>query len=320
MLTVFAEAVRSLIPDLRAKSLYRLIKKFKPDIIHSMHIQEAGYLTFKAQKKMQGGFPKWIVTNWGSELGIFSQLKSHEGRIKEVLENCDYFSSECKRDLVISRKYGFKGKFLQVVPNSGGLDFNHIGELRKETVKPSERKSIMLKGYQGWAGRALVGLRALERCSELLKDFKINIYCVDNLEIRISAELFTKKTGIEINIIENDAPHEEILKFHGRARISMGLSITDSISTSLIEAMVMGSFPIQSFTSCANEWIEDKKTGFLIHPEDPDEIERVLRIALSDDNLVNDADKINYENLFKRLEKNKIKKIILDQYMEILNK
>ncbi len=64
-------------------------------------------------------------------------------------------------------------------------------------------------------------------------------------------------------IIPEFTSHHDILQKHGQARISIGLSIGDAISTSLLEAIVMGSFPIQSWTSCADEWIVDGKTGIL---------------------------------------------------------
>lgn len=39
----------------------------------------------------------------------------------------------------------------------------------REQIPVSSRKVIMLKGYQNWAGRALVGLRALGRCEDILE-------------------------------------------------------------------------------------------------------------------------------------------------------
>jgi hypothetical protein len=50
----------------------------------------------------------------------------------------------------------------------------------------------------------------------------------------------------------------------GRARIYLGVSKTDGISTSLLESIARGAFPIQSVTSCANEWVEHYKSGYLL--------------------------------------------------------
>ena len=302
-----------------ANELYKVIKKVKPDIVHSMHIQEAGYLTLEVKKKIKGSFPIWIVSNWGSEIDLFRHFPDQNKKIKEVLANCDYYSGECSREIPIVEKLGFKGEVFAIVPNSGGIDFDYIKKFRSEG-HVSSRKIIMLKGYNNWAGRALVGLRALERCSDILGDYKIVIYCTDSLDIEIAARYFSYKTGIKTELLPLGTSHEEILKIHGKSRISIGLSITDAISTSVLEAMAMGSFPIQSKTSCADKWFINGKSGIMVPPEDPEEVEKAIRIALSDDKLVNNAAELNYKILFEKLEKDKIKAQIIKSYKDALIK
>src|SRR4030066_1148034 len=302
----WGNVIKKFFPERRTKKLIKVIKKIRPDLIHSMHIQEAGYLTLEVKKRYKGIFPKWLVSNWGSELNLFSKISGHKEKIKDVLLNCDYLWGECSNDIKIAEKLGFKGKFLTVIPISGGIDFKKISRIKKPGLT-SERRNIMLKGYQNWAGRALVGLSALERCSDVLKGYRILIYSVDTIDVIIAAELFTQKTGIETFVIPFGTSHDEILSYHGSARISIGLSITDAISTSLLEAMVMGSFPIQSDTSCANEWFKTGQTGILVSREDPEDVEKAIRKALADDDLVNRAAQLNYEMLYERLEYSKIK-------------
>jgi len=311
------DIIKRLLPNNRIRELVKIIRKIHPDIIHSMHVQEAGYLTLEAKKEIKDRFPNWIVTNWGSEISLFRHIPEQEEKIKNVLSECDYFSSECLRDQKIVKGLGFEGEFLSVIPNSGGIDFDLVERL-KQPGPISKRRNIMLKGYQNWAGRALVGLRALERCSDIIKDYTVMIYCAYTIDVIIAAQLFTKRTGIKTEIIPLDTPHEEILRHHGNARISIGLSITDAISTSLLEAMVMGSFPIQSNTSCGDEWFKNNNTGILVHPEDPEEIEIAIRKAISDDRLVDEAEKKNYRLLHKRLEKEKIKNEIIKNYKKII--
>lgn len=310
--------VKKLLHYNQTSELIKTIKRVKPDIIHSMHIQDAGYITLEAKKRLTGKFPRWIVNNWGSEIDLFSRISSEEPKIREVLANCDYYKCECRKDIPLVKLLGFKGKFLPVIPNSGGIDFDFVSKLRKPELI-SDRRIIMLKGYQNWAGRALVGLRALERCSDVLNGYRILIYSVYTIDVIIAAELFKQKTGIETFIIPLGTSHDEILSYHGSARISIGLSITDAISTSLLEAMVMGSFPIQSNTSCANEWFKDGTTGMLVPPEDPEIIEKAIRKALTDDDLVNKAAKLNYSELFNKLESTKIKKEVIKMYEEIVD-
>jgi len=314
----WGDVVKKFFPERQTEKLLNVIRRIKPDLIHSMHIQEAGYITLEAKKRYKKTFPKWLVTNWGSELNLFSKVSGHKEKIMDVLSNCDYLSGECGSDIKIAEKLGFKGRFLPVIPNSGGIDFEKINRIKKPGLT-SERKNIMLKGYQNLAGRALIGLRALERCSDVLKGYRILIYCVDTIDVIIAAELFTQKTGIETFIIPFGTPHDEILSYHGSARISIGLSITDAISTSLLEAMVMGSFPVQSNTSCANEWFKNRQTGIHVKPEDSEDVEKAVRKALADDDLVNRAARLNYDILFERLEYLKIKNKVINNYKSLVD-
>jgi glycosyltransferase involved in cell wall biosynthesis len=302
-------------PDYRAEKLAHLIKNIRPDLIHSLGIQNAGYLTIEAKEKLKGDFPPWVVSNWGSDIYLFGRLENHKNQIRNVLRNSDYYSCECIRDLKLAKDFGFTGKVLSVIPNTGGFDFNLLYSLR-QGGKISSRRLIMLKGYQGIFGRSLVGLRALKRCAELLRGYEIMIYSAPR-EVEIAAEIFSKSTGIPVNIIPQGTKHSDILRLHGRARISIGLSISDAISTSFLEAIVMGSFPIQSNTSSCDEWIEDGKTGFIVPPEDPAIIEQAIRVAIQNDDLVNKAAEINYYLAREKLDNQIIKPKVQEIYRTI---
>ncbi len=313
----FREIVKKFFPNYLKYYLSKVIKATEPDIIHSMEIQRAGYLVYETKKRFNGKFPQWIVTNWGSDVYLYGQLKGHSTKIKEVLGNCDYYSCECNRDVYLAKLYELRGNVLPVLPNSGGFDLKKAAILHNK-IRPSQRKIIIVKGYHGWYGRALVALRALERCADLLTGYKIVLYSVQpDSGVDIVAELFTVKTKIPVKIIPLFSSHKTILKLQSMARIYLGLSISDAISTSLLESMVMGSFPIQSNTSCANEWIVDGKSGIIVPPEDPEIIEKALRKALSDDKLVDTAAKINWETSKKRLDEKIIKQKIVDFYKSV---
>jgi len=109
-----------------------------------------------------------------------------------------------------------------------------------------------------------------------------------------------------------------MLRYYSRSRIYIGLSISDAISTSLLEAMVMGAFPIQSYTACADEWIVDGKSGFIVPPEDPDVIAKAIRRALRDDALVDQAAEINAKTANARLDYSIIQPQVVKMYRDIL--
>jgi glycosyltransferase involved in cell wall biosynthesis len=278
------------------------VKRLKPAVVHSLETQIAGYLTAEAKEQYGDGFPPWIHTNWGSDIYLFGRLPEHVERIKSVLSLCDFYSCECMRDVQLARNFGFRGHIFPVIPNTGGFEIQSLTAIRNETVPPSKRRSIMLKGYQGWAGRALFGLRALARCAELLSDYEIVVYGnPKGDDMKIACGLLRSDYGLKVTILPR-VPHDHIMRYHASARISIGLSISDSISTSLLEAMAMGSFPIQSSTSCAEEWIEPGSTGLIVPAEDPHEIEAALRTALANDGLVDRAAEINWQTVTERLD------------------
>jgi hypothetical protein len=306
--------IRDYYPHWAAHRLTRLIQRIKPDVVHSLEMQHAAYLTLEAKNQLKGQFPLWIVSNWGSDIYLFGRLSSHVERVMTVLSECDYYTSECHRDVELARSHGFEGKVLPVLPSGGGFDLKQMLRIR-QPGQPSARRSIMLKGYQHWAGRALVGLHALSLLRDVLQGYHVAVYSANN-DVKIAAELTSQKIGVPIEVVPPTS-HEDILRLHGRARISIGLSIGDAIPTSLLEAMVMGSFPIQSNTSCANEWISDGETGLIVEPEDPIEVAAAIRLSLTNDALVDEAAELNARVARELLDYNSIQRQVIAIYQGI---
>ncbi len=294
--------------------LARIIRWLKPDIVHSLGIQHGGYPALDAKVLLKRRFPPWIVANWGSDVYLFGRLAEHAERIRAVLSSCDYYQAECHRDVDLGRRFDFQGEILPVLPVTGGLDIEPARRLR-HPGPTSERRLIAVKGYQHFAGRALVGLRAIELCADALAGYRIAVYLASP-EVRIAAELLAQNTGLPIEIIPHGS-HEDMLRLHGLARISIGLSISDSISTSVLEAMTMGSFPIQSHTGCANEWFRDGEGGVLVHPEDPEGVASAIRRAIADDALVDRAAEINGQVVAERLDHAVVRPQVIAMYNRV---
>lgn len=299
----------------RASRLAKAIRDFRPDVVHSLEIQHAGYLTLAARDQLGGGFPTWVVSNWGSDIYLFGRLREHREKIAAVLAACDYYDCECNRDVELARAFGFRKTCLPVLPNAGGFDLERMRALR-QNGPPSARRWIALKGYQTWAGRALVGLRALELCQDVLGEYRVGIYSA-NPDMALAAELAAARTGLRLEVLPQ-SPHDEILRLHGRARLSIGLSISDAISTSALEAMVMGSFPIQSATSCLDEWVEEDVSGMLVHPEDPEQVAACIRRVVADDALVDRAAEINARVALERLDQSVVRPQVIAAYQGIV--
>jgi hypothetical protein len=285
-------------PLAQARHLARTIDELSPDLVHSIELQHAGYLTLAARGLVTGPFPRWMVTNWGNDIFLFGRLPAHVPRIRAILAGCQYYSCEAERDVRLAREYGFTGESWPVMPNTGGIDLPRVEPWRQAPT--SSRRTIVVKGYQGFMGRALVAIEALRRCADVLREYRIVVYSAHTQDVEVATELLREDCGLNVRRVIH-ASHDEMMRLHGSARVYMGLSISDGASTSMLEALAMGALPIQSNTASADEWLVHGETGFVVPPEDPAVVADALRRALTDDALVDAAAERNAQVAATRL-------------------
>jgi hypothetical protein len=298
----------------RAASLAAVVRTFRPDVIHAQELQHGGYLTERAVSMLRTP-PPIVLTIWGSDLSLQALVPAERPKIQRTLRCVDFLLAECDRELRHARRLGYSGEIALQMPVAGGFDLDAAAALR--TAGPtSARRTIAVKGYQHFAGRAQAALRALELCGRSLAGYRLALYAVGANE-EILARRVAEQTGMELEIVSTVGQfvtHDEMLAVHGRARISIGLSIADGISTSLLEAMIMGSFPVQSDTSCASEWIVDGESGFIVPAEDPPAAAAAIAAALNDDDLVDRAAALNWETVRSRVDFSFLKGQMLELY------
>jgi glycosyltransferase involved in cell wall biosynthesis len=296
--------------------LARVIRKIKPDLIHSLEFQHCGYLVLAAREVLGAeNFPKWLATNWGSDIYYYRQLEGHRQHLSRLLRSVDYYSCECERDVGMARELGLTAPVMPVMPNTGGFNIEVAARMRF-AHQPSKRKLIMVKGYQHFAGRAMVALEAIERCAEQLRGYQIIVYAASP-EIHGRIDELREWLKLDIRMLHH-VPHDYMLRMFSRARVYLGVSASDAISTSLLEAMAMGAFPIQTDTSCCNEWIQEGVTGMIIPQDNPQYIADRLRVALTNDAVVDDAAALNWTTVVQRLDENLLREKAKGYYQAIL--
>ena len=296
----------------RSRLLRRVIEHETFDLIHVMELQHAGYLL--VDTGLTPNLPKVFVTNWGSDIYWFQQFPKHKQRIVELLDIASAYSAECHRDIEIVRNLGYSGVVMPVIPNSGGVDVNG---LPKDSSPPSQRKKIIIKGYTGFVGRALTALRALEQVADCLDGYEVLIYSA-SLRVRLRALVLRLKHRVTIRIIKKRTPHAVMLRHFSESRIYIGISLSDGISTSLLEAMATGCYPIQTGTSCASEWLAST-SGAIVGPSDLAEIGQHTREAITNDALVDDAAKANIAIIKSRASTQVVSSVALGFYQDLLS-
>ena len=294
----------------RCHLLRRLISNQKFDLIHVLELQHAGYLLLGT--KLAPNLPKVFITNWGSDIYWFQQFPKHKQKIIQLLNIASFYSAECQRDIEIVRQLGYTGKTMPVIPNSGGIN---LDEIPKNSLPPSQRKKIMIKGYTGFVGQALVALKACELAAEHLRGYEVVIYSA-SIKARLRALKLQHFHKVRVTILKKRTPHHEMLKNFSEARVYIGISQSDGISTSLLESMATGCYPIQTDTSCANEWLSDI-SGSIVMYNSVESITNALVKAVQADDFVNGAAIVNIETLLSKAINPSVGSIAQDFYLEI---
>lgn len=291
------------------EKLNEIVNKYSIDIIHSFEMQNCTYpfLNFIQKKKTF-----WIYSCWGSDLFYYQNLPKHNKKIRNVLKNIDYLITDNKRDQNLARNLGFKGRNLAIIPGGGGL----CTEKYVNLIKPfKDRNTIIVKGYNHNFGRGLKVVKALKKL-KLDESYKIVVFASHNI---ISNYVRDNKLNYTI-YHRHELLHEEVLKLMGNSLIYIGNSISDGMPNTLLEALSMGAFPIQSNPgNVTAEIITDNKNGILIKdPECITHLEVLITNLLENKIVMANA---FFENIIlgeKILDKQANTKLINDAYEEVI--
>jgi hypothetical protein len=303
---------------LRGSLIAKQIKNFDPDLVHALELQNAGYATAVAYRMLGSrSKPKLLITNYGSEIVWFKQFPNHLKKLKELMQIADAFSAECSRDVQLAKEIGFAGDVMPTIPVSGGIDKNQLAP-KSDLAELHSRKSIVLKGYQNVWGQALVALRAIESVAPSLAGYTIELFSC-NQETVVAAKKLKTKSGLDIRIYKkHQLTHAEVLGLMRRSRVYIGLSRSDGISTSMIEAMSQGAIPIQSNTSCGNEWIRSGQDGYLVAHDDWQAVASNILHVLQDDEFALAAQAKNLDTISEKYDSAQLSKTAVGYYEKLL--
>lgn len=260
----------------RSWFLQRLIKESRPDFVHALEFQHGAYLADLTLRKYKLG-TTFIATCYGSDIYWFQRFGRHLKKIKSVLERADFYSAECERDVTLAKSYGFSGQALPTIPNAGGISEAY----RKLPVLPvAHRNLVMVKGYDSWVGRGSMAIQALALLGEKLDGLEILVYSCERKTLRAIRNL-DPSIRSRITIYKKGAlPHEQMMANFAQALIYVGVSESDGISTSMVEAMAMGCYPVQTATACSSEWFTGPFEGQEIHSITVEKISQAIGFAL----------------------------------------
>ncbi|WP_445955316.1 glycosyltransferase family 4 protein [Yeosuana sp.] len=306
--------IKPLIEKSTIKTFEKAIQAIEPDIVHSFALYVSCAPILGVMKKYKS--IKWVYSSWGSDLYYYQNIPNYLNDITSVLPHINYLFTDCQRDFELAKKYGFKGKFLGVFPGGGGYDFMIMDTFKKPL---KERKTILIKGFQERSGRAITVLKAIELINEQLENYKLVVFGADK-EVFDYVNQSSLKYWNNFQVL-GKINQQQVWQLMGESLIYIGNSNSDGMPNTLLEAIAMGAFPIQSNPGGASaDVITHNLNGFLIdNCNDITEIKNHVLKAVTDLNLLEEAFKINQNDIKPQFERTLIKSQVLEAYNSICN-
>jgi len=283
---------------LRAIFLRDSIRKFKPDLVHIMETQNGGYayLSYSDANSVKESLRtyKLVLTLFGSDLYWFSRFERHRHKLEKLLPKIDILAAECTRDIELAMELGFAGDVAPLSPVSGGLSPTQISKPDNDE-EFFARDIIAIKGYGGTWGLGHLAIKAVAQNYEFLQDLKVVIFSAESKAKR-AAKKYLRPLKIEYYLFPKfSLSHREMLALFKKSLIYIGLSKSDGLPASMLEAMSQGAFPVQTSSACTDGWFDPDVTGQLVDVNNTEEIHISLADLLRNRVQIRKAQKANLE-------------------------
>lgn len=265
-------------------SLLRLVRSLAPDCVHTLELQHAGYTMLEVREQAGERFPPWLASSWGSDVYLYRKIDRHRARLARLAARLDGFHSDCSRDHDYLRELGFNGRYFPPLAASGGVDLADYPD-PASLPPPSTRDLVLIKGYHGWSGRAMDILLAVHRIAPLLRRYRIRVTHTAPAVTKM-VDILRRDDRLDIAVDPYFPKLQTAIERLCHARLVVGYGLSDGISTTLLEAMAVGTFCIQASTACGSEWARPGREMLEVPPHDVAALADAIALAASDDALV----------------------------------
>lgn len=278
-----------------AKALNKVIKRFHPDVIISLKMQNDGYVM--AESRAVYGADRhvpWAHFIWGTDIEFFGKDPAyrdvHLPRIHQLLDNCDYMIADTNRDLKQVKDLGFKGKVLGKQIAQGGFDMSFINAINKKPF--AERKVILVKGRQGGLiGKGMNVLEALHELRDQIRGYEIKIMMATP-DVRQRALEYSRLDNIFYDCTDRMS-YADLMNLFSIARLAISATDVDGSPGFLLESMAMGALPVHSDMESIREWVTHENNGLLFPVDDIEALKEMIIKGLESKDLFDNAYKIN---------------------------
>ncbi len=231
----------------------KVLKEFKPDIIHTGYVWQVGILAENS------GFHPHLSMPWGSDILIEPDKSIFRKKlVSMVMESCDHV--QCDAEFVkqkIKNDYGLTDEKITVFP--WGIDLGQFKKIDKQTVRNAlnlERDKFIVL-----FNRYFEPVYGVEHLLEAYWKFSVGKDDVMMLMLsdgsgKNEALRYITEKGLDqkVQVIKR-MPNKELPAFLNAADIYVSPSLSDGTSLSLLEAMACGLGLIVTDVPAIKEWV-----------------------------------------------------------------
>lgn len=265
-----------------------LIKQINPDVLHAYYATSYGFIGAWCTVK------PFILSCMGSDIMINTRkIGIYRSITKYALK---------KASLITSVSKPITEKIVQLGIDPSKIQTLTFGVDTQEFFPPlQEQRDFSLLSIRGL--EPIYNIDTIIKGFSFLKEegFKGKLVIVGGgpEENRLKKLAHDLKLSEGVHFV-GMVPHHEVAGYLRASEIYLSMSLSDGSSTSLLEAMACGTFPIVSDIAANREWIVDGDNGFLVPPFDARQLAQRIVDALNDSSFVKTASKRNIEIIRKK--------------------
>ena len=232
------------------------------------------------------------------------------------MQRADGFTADCYEDIRHAREWGLYPDIPAIfAPGSGGLDL---------------QKLLGVKGASGETELAIINPRGI-RPVYVMNDafFKslpavlrevpgLKVYCAamrDEKDAEKWVDAFNLHGMVQLLA---PMPQADLWQIIARCRLVVSPAIHDGTPNSVLEAMALGCLPVVGNIESLREWIEDGWNGILFDPMDTASIAGAILRGLRDEELQQQARRINAGLVAERADRKVVMPLVNDFYRKVL--
>ncbi len=316
-----AEGIKDFLLGIRKKPrdehLARIIRQWRPDIIHTLGLDPASYFYLDVRDRFGlQRIGEWVVqVRGGPDLALHRLVPTHLSKIRHVLRECTQLIADNQQNYIYARELGLdceRISSLGVVPGTGGINVEQLTRASKGLPSTRGRLILWPKAYECPQGKALPVFEAIVLAWDRLQPCEIHMLAMIP-ETRMWYQTLPEEIRRNCHVYDR-MPRPAVLSLMAQSRIMLAPSLADGIPNTLCEAMAAGAFPIVSPLDTIQPIVKNERNVLFARNLYPQEIAEALCRAMHDDELVDHAAERNLKLVRKIADRSKIRPRVIEYY------